>query len=325
MGVALPVSIPRPMVENHVQQEAEIAEPCEFEAGEPRLAPIYRTVPTTVMLRWRLTQAQFDDFWDWFENDLFAGSLPMDVSIAEQGSADAVTVEAMALSTPDETQLPGGRWLVDLPVVTGVPFDDGIAPAGPCIDETFGTGLAAYSAASGTDEAFSVSSGVLSIEQGGPNLSEQRRSFSARTVVTVSFKFRLTSLGNDDACIFRLFSGGVQAMSFYPRRELALSAGVGSPHYAIGIAAALGGVTPVTALAVDTDYQFELEIIAGADNSTLVITRISDSTVVVNNNPSGDLEGAMPDIDALGFLVDDGGSNFSETRYWDIHICAAGA
>jgi hypothetical protein len=131
MPVAMPSSIPRALAQGHSQQEADIAESCEYEAGEPRRAPIYTTVPNVVELRWRLTQAQMTDFHNWYEADLNAAHLTFNVPIAEQGSAGVVTVEAMFLAPPTYTAQEGGRWLVAARVITGVPLESfGQAAAG---------------------------------------------------------------------------------------------------------------------------------------------------------------------------------------------------
>ena len=122
MPIALPTTTPRALLQGHAQQEADIGETCEFESGEPRRAPLYRSVPNVVTLSWSLTQAQFDDWHDWFEGAMQAGHQTFNAVIAEQGSASTVTVEAMFLAPPEYTALPGGRWMVAAQCVAGVPM-----------------------------------------------------------------------------------------------------------------------------------------------------------------------------------------------------------
>jgi len=121
MAVALPPSLPAPAFDGNVQQEADIAETCEYEAGEDRRAPITRTVPNIVRWSWALNQAQFDDYVDWFEADLQAGTLAIDLPTAEQGGRHSTTtVEALLLAPPIETQLAPDVWRVEAQAVTGV-------------------------------------------------------------------------------------------------------------------------------------------------------------------------------------------------------------
>ena len=123
MAVALPPSLPAPAFDGNVQQEADIAETCEYEAGEDRRAPITRTVPNIVRWSWALNQAQFDDYVDWFEADLQAGTLAIDLPTAEQGGRHSTTtVEALLLAPPIETQLAPDVWRVEAQAVTGVTF-----------------------------------------------------------------------------------------------------------------------------------------------------------------------------------------------------------
>jgi hypothetical protein len=121
MAVALPASLPAPAFDGNAQQEVDIAETCEYEAGEDRRAPITRTVPNIVRWSWALNQAQFDDYVDWFEADLQAGTLAMNLPTAEQGGRHSTTtVEALLLAPPIETQLAPDVWRVEAQAVTGV-------------------------------------------------------------------------------------------------------------------------------------------------------------------------------------------------------------
>lgn len=128
MAIPMPASMPCTLIEGHVQQEADIAETCEFEAGEARRAPIFTTVPNLVQVAWRFeSQAAFDDYVDWFEDDLQAGALPFELPIAEQGGTGAIVVDALFIAPPRERRLPGGRWRVEAGCVTGVALGGTVA------------------------------------------------------------------------------------------------------------------------------------------------------------------------------------------------------
>lgn len=317
MGIALPTSTPCALVAGHAHQEADIAETCEFESGEARRAPIYRSVPNLVNLRWpSMTQAQFDNLMDWFELDLLAGSLPADIPVAEQGSAAAVVVEAMFLAPPQCRAQSGGRWLVSASVVTDVPFN---GSALGCFTEVFAAGLAPYSVVSGSAAPFSIfATGAygqgLQTTIGTPGTSVIRRAIPARNVTSVSLKFRMTSLGSDDACTLSLRSGAGFTFVFDPRRELASSGGTGWPSLGVGSAStsALGA----SALSASTWYQLDVTLSA---TTPAVITRLSDSVVVATAN-FGDHSAGVA-ADAIEFGNDSGDASHSETSYADIHLC----
>jgi hypothetical protein len=121
MPVSLPAILKLPLLDFSAE-EADIGEECEYESGESRRAPIYRSVPTAVQVKWAMNQAEFDAFHDWFEDDLLAGSLTFNLPVMQQGGVVTALEEAMFLDTPDCTLIhssSGGSWELSAPCVIG--------------------------------------------------------------------------------------------------------------------------------------------------------------------------------------------------------------
>ena len=119
MPISLPAGLSKPLVD-FAAQEADMGETCEFEAGEDRRSPISTTVPSSVEVRWHMTQAQFDLFDAWFEDDLFAGSLTFDLPVPIQGGTLTELQEAMFLEPSECTYVHKDNWEVSAKCVVGL-------------------------------------------------------------------------------------------------------------------------------------------------------------------------------------------------------------
>lgn len=80
-----PGELPPFFATGHSFEHIGVAEDVAFERGEDRSRQIYTFNPQLVNITTELTQAQFDVFDAWFENDLCAGACRFDVLVASQG------------------------------------------------------------------------------------------------------------------------------------------------------------------------------------------------------------------------------------------------
>ena len=119
MPISLPAGLSKPLVD-FAAQEADKGETCEFEAGEDRRAPISTTAPTSVEVRWHMTQDQFDLFDVWFEELLLAGSLSFNLPAPIQGGTLTELQEAMFLEPPECTYVHKDNWEVSAKCVVGI-------------------------------------------------------------------------------------------------------------------------------------------------------------------------------------------------------------
>lgn len=269
----------------------------------------------TQRLQFKFTPAQMAVFNVFIETTLIMGGCWF--ASSWRTPAGGIGVHRFVMNTKQETFLATGHWLVTIDCeVRG----RGELPVkNECFMETFSAGLAPYSVVSGSAAPFSIfATGAygqgLQTTIGTPGLSIIQRTFAAQLVMSVSLKFRLTSLNADDACTFSMYSGGGQVFGFDPRRDLGISGGTGWPAAIVGPGSmtALGA----SALAISTWYQMDMVC---SPTTPVTITRLSDSAVVASANYGDHAAGFA--ADALQFGNDSGDSTHSETSYADIHIC----
>lgn len=79
------------MADGHGFQLLENARPRARDQGESRMRPRWPSVPERCTVRWRLTQAQFDTFHAFHEDDLLSGSLDFDVQVQLRGEASGTS------------------------------------------------------------------------------------------------------------------------------------------------------------------------------------------------------------------------------------------
>lgn len=88
----------------------------ERDAGERRIRPDRRPPPFQLLQGeyYFSSQAQFDAFWDWYEDELLAGAEDFDVLVAGQGGVVPVWWTARHLEVPRYVARRGLRWGVEV-------------------------------------------------------------------------------------------------------------------------------------------------------------------------------------------------------------------
>lgn len=86
-----PPALPAALVQGHGFQPGPNATPRERDQGERRMRPRYRSAPDLCSASWLFTQEEFDEFHDWFEDVLLAGSLDFDVRVQHRGTEYGTT------------------------------------------------------------------------------------------------------------------------------------------------------------------------------------------------------------------------------------------
>ena len=139
-----------------------LTRPVPKDQGEQRVLAIATTAPVSVTVRWRLTQTEFDAFWDWYEDVLIAGEQAFDLQLERQGGPGAggnPRLEwwtALFAEPPSYTASSGLRYQVEAELLLiGEPFDVRTAPgllaSGADLDRGGAIFIAATARASGTD------------------------------------------------------------------------------------------------------------------------------------------------------------------------------
>ena len=135
VDIVIPSALPRPLADGHRYRPVDPALTVPKDQGELRRLPRYTAVPRQLALVWRFTQAEFDTFWDWYEDDLDAGARRFDVFVGRQGggaidgTAPGTWHTAQFVQPPQHEPLAGGRWRVQAQLLCiGDPFDVRIAP-----------------------------------------------------------------------------------------------------------------------------------------------------------------------------------------------------
>jgi hypothetical protein len=86
-----PEGLPAALVAGHGFEPLPNARRRERDQGESRMRPRYRSVPEMCAASWLFNQEEFDQFHDWFEDTLLAGSLDFDVRVQHRGTQFGTT------------------------------------------------------------------------------------------------------------------------------------------------------------------------------------------------------------------------------------------
>ena len=293
--------------------------------GPRELHAYQRDRHSTQRVQFKFTPAQAAIFVSWVDNTLIFGGCWF--SSTWRIPPGGVSVRRLMMSTQQWDFLATGHWLVsidcevrgrgEMPEIIEDPY-------AACQNETFTADIAPYNLLAGSLSGFSnftdaLYGRALRMTAGaGPSSSEIERTFTAITLQSIRFKFRIEALNSDDAGLLYLKQSGVTIFLFDPRRELLFSGGLGMPIGAVGISASPVSLAS-SGLPVDTWMQFEMICSTATD---IVISRASDG-VVYGTTAVGDRSAGIANVDALRFLFDEGGTTMSTTSYADIHLCGA--
>jgi hypothetical protein len=111
---AWPPDLPTFRADGHAFSDTGVAgKPFAFERGEDRQRTSYTVNPQLVSVSARYTQAQYDRYEAFCEDELPAAAGRFDVRVAQQGAVGVAWWSAQFVGTPRETALKGGRWLVE--------------------------------------------------------------------------------------------------------------------------------------------------------------------------------------------------------------------
>lgn len=120
----IPDSLPLPVTDGHTFSAVDPAVSIRFEAGELRRRRRYTRVPQLIDLSWVFTQTEFDVFHDWFENELFAGTVEFNLQIASQDAPTTAWNSAVFTAPYTVTYDTGGYYTVHATLLlTGTPVD----------------------------------------------------------------------------------------------------------------------------------------------------------------------------------------------------------
>lgn len=134
--VVIPASIP-PALSRVRLQWSDPALTVPKDQGETRRLPRFPGVPQQAFVQWYLNQDQFDDFWDWFEDTLVAGSRRFDFQLERQGGPGAGSNARLSWHTAQFVEQPytaaasstGDFYTVSATLLLiGAPFDTRTAP-----------------------------------------------------------------------------------------------------------------------------------------------------------------------------------------------------
>lgn len=135
VDIVIPPGLPRPLAQPHAFEPVDTCDTVPKDQGELRRLPRYGSAPELLALAWRFTQAEFDTFWDWYEDDLLAGARRFDVFVAAQGGTGGTGIApgtwrtAQFAEVPQHEALRGGRYSVQARVrCIGAAFDERTAP-----------------------------------------------------------------------------------------------------------------------------------------------------------------------------------------------------
>lgn len=195
-----------------------------------------------------------------------------------------------------------------------------LSPGYGCFYENFTSGLAVYTQDTGTSVPFSIVSSTYGSTFRSTKCSASNdNSFLKRSIIIpryVSYfagKFMVWSVDTDDAGIIECAQSSTLTMSFNPRREAFFDSDTRA-HFNIN-----GNDFFVSAAALNIGvwYQFEANIVAGLNNSSVTLTNLNTNateTTVLNANLS------PPISDTFRLGIDDA-PRLCETDYAQISIC----
>jgi hypothetical protein len=114
-GATLLSALPAPSISGYTLAPEESTIRTDLEVGTARQRRRTRSAPTTVSLSWRMTDAQFTQFKQWYEGDCAAGAswFNMDLALGESGIN---STECRFKGAYKASALPGLNWDVSASV-----------------------------------------------------------------------------------------------------------------------------------------------------------------------------------------------------------------
>ena len=218
------------------------------------------------------------------------------------------------IGAPVWSHRPGGFWHVSARVqVRG----RGLAPT-DCLTDTFVGGIGQYALLSGSLAPFSNPSSPTALRTtataAADNVSRIARPVSTRLLSEATVRFRLRSIGNDDACLIALYQGASLKIALNPMRE-AFYDGSKAPHVYIGVTD-----YPVGAGALSVGVTYEMTLTMPPVGNTVCVVTNLDTGAIVQTTSLG--MQAQPIIDSLVFYVDEASpGKLCETDFFYLHIC----
>ncbi len=181
-----------------------------------------------------------------------------------------------------------------------------------CFVETFDEGLDPYTTVNGNTSIFEVSARRLTVDAQNGGSAYIQRSIPTLNgpVKTWSGLVKVTALANDDSCgVYLVNELGSIVIGFVPRAAIGLDPlQRPSADFQVGSAALLA----------DLWHRFEFRFAPGSGNSSIVITRVNDGSVVASQT----LVGSVPPFTAasLRFFIDST-TLTAATEYDTIIVC----
>jgi hypothetical protein len=192
----------------------------------------------------------------------------------------------------------------------------------PCFIEDFSAGLTPYTTISGNGALFTIGTGTYGAtmniaSQNAPTVAQISRS----TLVLPLGKyytgqFMITTFNTDDAGSVTFQAGGVTTFAINPRREAASDPSSRPQVFLDSDSMYLGSGGEI---AINTWYQFDCQVVAGAGKSKIKITRISDGVVVIPLTAFPSSHTAST-VDTLLFTVDKNGPT-CPIQYSNVEAC----
>lgn len=112
--MSTPAFLSTPLANGFAVEPIDIEESFETDSGHVRRRPRYTVVPEVITCAWLMTQSQYDEFDEWFEDVLIAGARPF--SWALRGS----TKKSMFLEPPKADANENMIWRVSAKLLRGV-------------------------------------------------------------------------------------------------------------------------------------------------------------------------------------------------------------
>lgn len=281
--------------------------------GPQQARGVQRDYLATRQVEWGpFTRAQAEEFERWWRETLVYGGAWFSATwVSPQGRVPLVYQFA---EPPKWVYVADGIWRVSAALhVRG----RGLVPT-DCLIDTFVGGIGQYSLLSGSLAPFSTLSAPSALRTTATsfadNVSRISRQIPERLLSTVSLRFRLRSIGSDDACLAAIYDGATMRMALNPMRETFYD-GDKAPHVYVGANDyKIGG----SGLSLGVTYDMTLTI-PPTGNTMCVVTDL-DAGVVVASQSLG--VQTQPHVDSLVFYVDEARpGKLCETDYYYVRVC----
>ena len=113
---AWPDSLPRAQRQGHSYTQRDARVITNMQQGPPRMRRIFKNVPRTYRLQFRLSQTQLKTFEDFYENILDGGVKPTYIPVLDDSGYRSVSVLILKIS---DRRIAGGNYFnVSIEVVT---------------------------------------------------------------------------------------------------------------------------------------------------------------------------------------------------------------